>query len=175
MKTMSSDTQIVKPFSFQEDAKAVLRIEKMVYPRPWTPEDLQYCNRTSCGGFVCKRKGIVVGYVFYEVKSGTIEILNLVVAPEFQRQKVATELLNSLKEKAKLIGDGFASAAKIKCYVRESALSLQLCLRKNEFWATKVINEHFEDNQEAAYRMDYPKPAEPVRATTRKTRRDPKK
>lgn len=175
MKTMSSDAQIVKPFSFREDAKAVLDIEKSVYHRPWTPEDLQYCNRTSCGGFVCKKRGVILGYIFYEVKAGVIEILNLVVAPEAQRQGIATSLIDSLKEKAKLIGDGFASAAKIKCYVRESALMLQLCLKANGFWATKVIAEHFDDNQETAYRMDHPKPVEPARATTRKSRRDPKK
>lgn len=173
MKTESSNA-IVKSYSYDKDAKAVLDIEKQVYPRPWTPEDLEYCNRPSCGGFVSKQGSKVVGYVFFEVKSGVIEILNLAVAPSVQRTGIATSLINSLKEKAKLIGDGFASAAKIKCYVRESALELQLCFKANQFWATKVIKEHFDDNQEPAYRMDYPKPIAPAQATTRKTRRDKK-
>lgn len=174
MKTESSNA-IVKSYSFEKDSKGVLDIEKEVYPgRPWTSEDLQYCNRPSCGGFVCKQGNKIIGYVFYEVKSAVIDILNLAVAPSYQRQKVATTLLNSLKEKAKLIGDGFASAAKIKCYVRESGLELQLCLKANEFWASKVIPNHFDDNQEPAYRMDFPKPIAPAQATTRKTRRDKK-
>lgn len=170
MKTESSNA-IVKSYSYEDDAKAVLAIEKLVYPRPWTSEELEYCNRPSCGGFVYKRGNRVVGYVFYEVKSGVIEILNLVVAPDYQRRGIASALLSSLKEKARLIGDGFASAAKIKCYVREYGKELQLCLKANQFWATKIIKEHFDDNQETAYRMDFPKPIAPASATTRQTRR----
>lgn len=178
METKSSDA-IVKPFSYRDDAKAVLGIEQQVYGQPWTSEDLQRCSRPSCGGFIAKQRGKVVGYVFYEVKGGVIEIANIAVDPDHQRCKIATRLLNSLKEQAKVLGDGYASSAKIKCYVRETALPLQLCLKANSFWATKVIPRHFEaaieDDRETAFRMDYPKPLDPVPATTRKTRRDKRK
>ena len=173
MKTESS-TAIVKSYSYGEDVKGVMAIEKLVYGRPWTLEDLKYWNRTSCGGFVAKLEGKLVGYLFYEVKSGVLEISNIAVMPSKQRQGIATALLDSLKEKARLVGDGFASAARIKCFVRETAKELQLCLKANHFWATKVVREHFDDNKEDAYRMDFPKPAAPAQATTRRTRRDKK-
>jgi ribosomal protein S18 acetylase RimI-like enzyme len=167
----SASSAVITPFLLERDTKAILGLEQELYSQPWTRDALDHYAKPNSGGFVAMQDDQLVGYLFYTIQSGVIEITNLAVAEAYRRQGVATLLVNQVKAKAQKIGNGFAGNAKLKCLVRESSLVIQLFLKANFFWASRVVPMHFEDTHEDAYRMDYPKveATTPSLATTKKS------
>lgn len=166
----SASSAVITPFLLERDTKAILGLEQELYSQPWTRDALDHYTKPNSGGFVATQDDQLVGYLFYTIQSGVIEVTNLAVAEAYRRQGVATLLINQVKEKAKKIGNGFAGHAKLKCLVRESSLVIQLFLKANSFWASRIVPAHFEDTHEDAYRMDYPKvESTPALATTKKS------
>ncbi len=90
---MPDDNFVIKPLR-EEDLPALLRIEQLSYPHPWTAElfsqemrnpvssvDLLWCD------------GQLAGYICYWLIIGEMQILNVATAPEFRRQGVGERLM----------------------------------------------------------------------------------
>jgi ribosomal-protein-alanine N-acetyltransferase len=92
----------------------------------------------------------VVGFMIYELHKSKLHVLNFAVAPEFRRHGVGTQMVT------KLIGKlSSHRRTKITLAVRESNLAAQLFFRSQEFKASKVLRNYYEDSGEDAYLMHY--------------------
>jgi len=133
----------------RRDYDEVLAIENALFEFPWTEKEFvdELRKRNSIG--MVADDGDVLGYVVYRLASREIEIVNLAVHPERQRQGVGTALVDRLKQKlsperrVRLIAD-----------VRETNLQAQLFFRELGFRALMVKRQRF-DNQEDAYHFQY--------------------
>ncbi len=79
--------------------------------------------------------GFAISFVEYE--KATIQILNIVVHPDYRRKYIGTKLLNKIANINKNIA--------IVAAIRESNKLGQIFLSKNKFKATGVSREFFKD------------------------------
>lgn len=82
------------------DLDAVLAIERAVYEFPWTRGNFSDSLRAGYGCWIGRREGSVVGYFVLMVAAEEAHLLNLSVAPEFQRQGNGRRLLRHALDKA---------------------------------------------------------------------------
>jgi ribosomal-protein-alanine N-acetyltransferase len=84
----------------------VLRIEALVYPRPWSASLFvsELALRSSRAYFVAKEAGEVVGYGGLMMTMDDGHITTLAVDPPSQRSKVGTRLLITLAREARQRG-----------------------------------------------------------------------
>ncbi len=92
---------MINPFVIRkarpEDAEAIAVIEKQVFSCPWSVKSVADEIENPITEFiVCERNGSVTGYISMQCICGECYIGNLAVAPEYQRQKAASNLLASL-------------------------------------------------------------------------------
>lgn len=83
------------------DIDAVMRIERAVYPFPWTTQIFNDCIRV---GYVCRmlvEKQRIIAYSIMSIGAGEAHILNLCVDPRWQRQGLAQAMLKNLMGFAK--------------------------------------------------------------------------
>ena len=88
--------------------------------------------------------------MIYELHKYKLQILNLSVHPDFQRQAIASQMICKLKSKL--------SEKKRTCIVaelRETKLSSHLFFQSQYFAATDVLRNHFTDSDEDAYLMQF--------------------
>jgi ribosomal-protein-alanine N-acetyltransferase len=88
----------MRPF----DIASITLIETRIFSDPWPmvafEEELQRDN----GGFlVAESDGTVTGYIGYIISAGEAQIINVGVAPEFQRKSIAKRLISHIFEIAK--------------------------------------------------------------------------
>ena len=77
-----------------EDASALRDIEKLSFPDPWSEADFaQLLSAPGIEGWICWAGARLSGYVLVRSTGEEAEILNLAVAPEFRRRRVARRLL----------------------------------------------------------------------------------
>lgn len=77
-----------------EDASALCGVESLSFPDPWSEADFgQLLSAPEVEGWVCWAGARLSGYVLIRSAGGEAEILNLAVAPDLRRQKVALRLL----------------------------------------------------------------------------------
>lgn len=113
-------------------------------------EILQLLRQRNNIGMVAEINEFVVGFMIYELKKQSINIIHLMVEPIHNRLGYGGALLNKLKEK--LTGN---RRSYLKFTLRESNLAGQLFLRKNKCFAIEIVRNYFEDNGEDAYLFEY--------------------
>lgn len=135
----------------RRDMPEVQHIEDASYDLGWTEEDFLRCLRNrNCIGMVAERGDEVLGYMLYTLHDTRIHILNFSVHPQCRRQDVGTQML------AKMVGKLSSHRRnRITLEVRETNLAAQLFFRAQGFQAVRVLREHYEDTNEAAYRFAY--------------------
>lgn len=109
----------------------------------WTESDIAHLmSSPHVGGLVFSKHLTSVAYIVYELNPalGEITLLNLVVHPDFRRQKLATDFINCLSKMSKL-----RNMTSIVANVRESNLAAHLFLKSNGFVATGVVPRYFQD------------------------------
>lgn len=91
--------------------RAVLRIEALVYPRPWSATLFlqEMARRSDRYYIVAKTDGDLIGYGGMITGGPEAHITTLAVDPEFQRQKVGTKVLIDLLQTARDRGAGSVS------------------------------------------------------------------
>lgn len=89
-------------------------------------------------GYVIVKLRKVVGFVLYQMNEEQIDILNLCVHPEYQKQGIGSRLIN------KLISNHYRS--KIVFEIREHNIEAQKFLKKNGFIVNGVLKNHFQDH-----------------------------
>jgi ribosomal-protein-alanine N-acetyltransferase len=135
----------------RRDMPEVLAIEKNGFEFPWLEEDFISCLRQrNCIGMVAEHDDQVVGFMIYELHKTRIHVLNFVVAKDYQRQGVGSQML------AKLIAKlSPQRRSRIVLEVRETNLAAQLFFRENGFRAVSVLRSYYADTPEDAYIMQY--------------------
>ena len=77
-----------------EDASALRDIEALSFPDPWSEADfVQLLSAPGIEGWICWAGKRISGYILVRSTDEEAEILNLAVAPEFRRLRVAHRLL----------------------------------------------------------------------------------
>lgn len=99
-------------------------------------------------GVIAEQGDIVVGFVMYELHKTKLEIVDLVVHPEFRRCGVGTSLVYHLVKKLHV-----GQKERITISVPESLDGAHLFFRSQRFLATSVCRGFFDD--EDAYEMEY--------------------
>lgn len=135
----------------RRDMPEVLAIERQSFEFPWFEEDFIRCLRQrNCIGMVAENGERVVGFMIYELHKTRLHILNFAVAGEVRRRGVGTQMLD------KLIGKlSSQRRTRIGLEVRETNLAAQIFFRENDFRATSVLRNFYDDSPEDAYVMQY--------------------
>ena len=80
----------------EADLGAVMDLERLVYPYPWTEGIFRDCLRVGYSCWVLSRPKEVAGYGVLSVAAGECHILNLCVHPHAQRQGLGRKILRRL-------------------------------------------------------------------------------
>jgi len=133
----------------RRDMPEVLQIEQDSFDYSWTEEDFLRCLRQrNCIGMVAEHGDKVVGFMIYELHKNKLHILNFAVCPSYRRTGIGGQMT------AKLVGKlSSHRRTKISLAVRESNLNAQMFFRSQDFRATKVLRNYYEDSGEDAYLM----------------------
>jgi [ribosomal protein S18]-alanine N-acetyltransferase len=146
----------------RRDMPEVLATEKECFEYPWSEDDFVNCLRQrNCIGMVAECDDRVVGFMIYELHKARIHVLNFVVAKDFQRLGVGSQMI------AKLTGKlSPQRRSRIVLEVRETNLSAQIFFRESGFRAVSVLHGYYADTPEDAYIMQYRYRPEKVPAQT---------
>jgi ribosomal-protein-alanine N-acetyltransferase len=140
------------------DLPEVLLIEKCCFPDPWTEQDFRYqLRQRNCIGMVVEDRGIVVGYMVYELHKSELRLLNIAADPDFQRQGVGKLMIKRLKDKLSQ-----QRRERVCLEVIESNVAAQVFFRSMGFVATSVLRNWFEDLGMDAYHLVYSLVGSPV-------------
>jgi ribosomal-protein-alanine N-acetyltransferase len=141
----------------RRDMTEVLEIERTSFEYAWTEEDFLHCLRQrNCIGMVAEHNEQVVGFMIYELHKAKLHLLNFAVASEFHRHGVGSQMVAKLKSKLSR-----ERRSRLELQVRETNLSAQVFFRSQDFRATAVLRDFYEDSSEDAYLMQYCHPAPP--------------
>lgn len=133
-----------------EDLKTISLIEQTVFEYPWTQREFEYClNDKRCKGLLVEDNNNIVGYVFFEIKNTSYQLLSLAVAPNARRRGLGALMLGSLIDSLNDV------RKEISCVVRESNLCAQLFLRSMGFRAQWTLRGFYRDSNEDAYKMSF--------------------
>ncbi len=134
----------------RRDMAEVLQAERGSFEYAWTEEDFLQCLRQrNCIGMVAESGDRIVGFMIYELHKNRLHLLNFAVAPGHRRHGIGSQMI------AKLIGK-LAShrRSKISLAVRERNLAAQIFFRTQDFKATRVLRNYYEDSGEDAFQME---------------------
>jgi len=134
----------------QSDMEAVLQIERDGYEEPWTKEEFREClGQRNCIGKVAEYRGVVVGFMIYELHRGCILILNLAVAEGMQGRGIARQMIDQLK-------GSISSRRRSRLVYRmtERDVRGQVVLRSLGFRWTKTLSWQTDDGSDI-YQMEY--------------------
>jgi [ribosomal protein S18]-alanine N-acetyltransferase len=130
------------------DVPAILMLEQQSRAAAhWTPEQYQ---KLVGGGSVllAEADGRLCGFVCAQDVAGEWEIENVVVAPEFMRRGIASELLRGLMERARS-----EAASAILLEVRASNLPARRLYEKHDFGEVGRRRVYYTDPEEDAILM----------------------
>lgn len=131
------------------DLEAVLAIERLSFPSPWSPQFfLEEIEAPCARSLVCRVAGEVVGYIVYWVLPGDVDIHNIAVHPDYRRRKLGWALLSRVVEEAK--GRG---SERITLEVRKSNSGAQALYTALGFTIKGVRKGYYSDDGEDAWVM----------------------
>ena len=80
----------------EADLDAVVLIEQRVYTHPWTRGNFSDSLRAGYTCWTCRHGADLAGYAIVTVAAGEAHLLNLSVAPEYQRRGLGSPLLREV-------------------------------------------------------------------------------
>lgn len=132
----------------RRDLTAVLRIEDVSYPRPWTEgvfsSELDLARRGERHYLTARRQGRLVGYAGLMFVVGDAHVTNIATHPAAQRSGVATRLLAELAWEAI---DRECLALTLE--VRASNTGAQALYRRFGFAPVGVRKQYYENTDDA--------------------------
>ncbi len=130
------------------DLSAVLRIERVSYPKPWTEgvfrAEIDLTRRGERCYLVARRGGAVAGYCGMMFAVGDAHVTNIATAPDQQRTGVGTRLLAELAVEA-IRRDCVAMTLE----VRASNTAAQELYRRFGFAPVGVRKQYYENTEDA--------------------------
>ena len=135
----------------RRDMPEVLQAEQQSFEYAWTEDDFLRCLRQrNCIGMVAEHQDRIVGFMIYELHKNRLHVLNFAVAPMLRRGGIGAQMVS------KLIGKlSSHRRSKITLAVRERNLDAQKFFRKQDFKATRVLRNYYEDSGEDAFLMEH--------------------
>jgi len=135
----------------RRDMPEVLHTEQQSFEFAWTEEDFLRCLRQrNCIGMVAEHNDRIVGFMIYELHKNRLHVLNFAVASHYRRSGIGSQMV------AKLIGKlSSHRRSKITLAVRERNLAAQVFFRTQDFKATRVLRNYYEDSGEDAFQMEF--------------------
>lgn len=88
------------------DVDRVSGLEKSVYPFPWSEGIFKDCLRAGYGARVVEVAGEIIGYAVYSHGAGEAHLLNICIAPNWRRLKIARRLLRYVIQTLALVPVG---------------------------------------------------------------------
>lgn len=79
-----------------DDLTEIQVIEKQCYPNPWSKKVMADCIKAHYQCITMRKKEIIIGYSFMLVGVNESHLLNLSIAPQYQRQGYAKALLQHM-------------------------------------------------------------------------------
>ena len=130
--------------------KHVLRIEALVYPRPWSPSLFmsELALRSSRAYIVAKHGGQVVGYGGLMMTMDDGHITTIAVDPVWQRNRIGTRMLVALAREARRRG-----AASLTLEVRVGNEAAQELYRQFGFAPVGIRRGYYVETGEDAIVM----------------------
>lgn len=125
------------------DLADVLLLERSVHSHPWRQSSFEDCLRGRQRCWLAESKGILVGYVVVAHGGGDAELLNIAVAPSYQRKGIGSCLLqyavNCVKDHADMmfLEVRVSNRKAIELYAREGFF--EVGQRKNYY---PTVNGH---------------------------------
>ncbi len=86
------------------DIDAVMQIEKIAYPFPWTPGNFQDCLKSGYYACLLEDNHDLIGYAVMSMGAGEAHVLNICIHPKLQGKGLGRALFHSLEEVAKSNG-----------------------------------------------------------------------
>jgi [ribosomal protein S18]-alanine N-acetyltransferase len=80
----------------ERDLDAIMAIEKVVYPHPWTRGNFKDSLREGYHCWVMEAGGEIIGYSVVMIAAGEAHLLNLSIAEQWQRRGRGREMLQFL-------------------------------------------------------------------------------
>ena len=87
-----------------EDIPAVMQLERSAHSHPWRQSSFEDCLKGRQKCWLAEAKNTLVGYVVVTHGGGDAELLNLAVAPTFQRKGIGREVHQERQERARQTG-----------------------------------------------------------------------
>ena len=135
----------------RRDMPEVLQAERQSFEYAWTEDDFLRCLRQrNCIGMVAEHDDRIVGFMIYELHKNRLHVLNFAVAPAYRRCGVGAQMVSKLVGKL-----SSHRRSKITLAVRERNLAAQVFFRSQDFKATRVLRNYYEDSGEDAFQMEY--------------------
>jgi ribosomal-protein-alanine N-acetyltransferase len=143
----ADDALVVAPMR-KRDIGAIMRIEKVSYPKPWTEgvfeSEIDLSRRGERCYVVARRGGELVGYAGLMFVVGDAHVTNIATSSRHQRSGVATRLLAELAWEA--IG---RDCLALTLEVRASNTAAQELYRRFGFAPVGVRKQYYENTEDA--------------------------
>ena len=86
----------------KRDIKQIAQLEREIFPMPWSIAMLrEEYNNPIYNSLVVETEGNIIAYIGFHIICDEYHISNLAVKKEYRKQKIATQLLQLLIERAK--------------------------------------------------------------------------
>lgn len=135
----------------RRDMAEVLATEQQSFEFAWTEEDFLRCLRQrNCIGMVAEHQDRIVGFMIYELHKDRLHVLNFAVATESRRGGIGAQMVSKLVGKL-----SSHRRSRVTLAVRERNLDAQVFFRMQDFRATRVLRNYYEDSGEDAFLMEF--------------------
>lgn len=148
---MTTRTHTCLRWMINRDLPSVMEIEESSFQYPWSEEEFLACIKKANNiGMVVEVNEVVVGYMIYEIRKKSIDLLGIAVHPKYRRSGVGGALVNRLISKLVC-----GRRSRIMVLVRDSNLEAQLFLRNMGFLCTSVEKKYYKECDNDAYVMEF--------------------
>ncbi len=139
----------VKPIEWVLDHHDIMQLEGH-YEFPWNKTEARNVLNSGRGhgNSFGARDGsqLWIGHIFATPSGDALEILNLMVEPEFRLKGVGRRLIRTVTERARK-----TRKKKLELKIRETNIGGQLFFRKCGFMWVKTLHGDYDDSSEDAY------------------------
>ncbi len=134
------------------DIEEVIAIEQAIFSSPWTTGMVraELFDNPFSFSFVIRYLGQMVGYLFFWEVAGEFHLMNLAVAPKYQRQGIGAEAMKWILGMAQKRGMHF-----ILLEVRASNTAARSLYRKFNFYEVGVRKKYYDTPTEDAILYQY--------------------
>ena len=130
----------------RQDMPRILEIERSCYFDAWSEEEfLNALRKSNTIGMAIEFRGVIAGYMLYELNRRTVKLINLAVDPSFRRIGIGTQLIDKLKSKL------YGHREMIDATVPERNVDAQLFFRSQGFRCVHTMKDMFTNGDDGYY------------------------